>query len=101
VTFVNKVKEAENESEQKPVVTQWALIAVDEADGDKFTNEMERRLPDSYNGALEMNLNGWLVGWMSYTARGANITDIKRRIEKTQCEAHVFPITRVVQWDAE
>lgn len=96
--FINEVQSAEQESEQKPVVTQYAVIYVEAKDAEKFTRAMER-LPESYTGALQVQLDSWLVGWMTYTARGANITDISRRVEKHGGIAH--PIGRQIHWDSE
>jgi hypothetical protein len=96
--FINVVAEINRENTRKPITTQYALIYVTAEAGDKFTEAMQR-LPDSYEGQLIVNVNGFLIGWLAYTARGANITDITRRVDPAGGVA--LPIARVINWDAE
>lgn len=94
MSFTNKIKEAEMPTDQKPEFKQIVGIAVLEEFEQKFT-EAASRWPDSYHGAIECNVNGVCIGWITYQARGANLTDIRRRVEAANCEATIFSIDRI------
>jgi hypothetical protein len=96
--YVNHVRTAEVETTQKPVTTQYALVVVEEAAVEKFDILMDAA-NDRWAGELFTNYDGHFVGWV-YTARGANITDIDRKLSVIT-DVDVFAVTRNIQWETK
>ena len=96
-SYVNNARDDVAPLDQKAIFTTYALVVVSEDEIDAF-DRPATALNNRRDGRTETKADGFYLGWLSYTARGANLHDITRRFESL---AQVFPLTRVLVMEDE